>query len=191
MTRRKDMPEGWLTSNYAMSRTDRTIKAIGDVDEEMLSFLFGALHTLGTDSRISPVTLMMHTGGGTETEGLAIYDLIRMSPCPVDITVMGCMQSMGAIILQAARTRYILPNSYLMIHVGSRSYEDHIDNVRRRLLLDKKLDEVCDQILLRRMQMADPKLTLGKLRDMQTLDTYFTAAEAVRAGLVDSIVGGE
>lgn len=165
----------------------RTIRVYGEIDDEqaeMFAANFYILESLGEE----PIVIHLNTGGGDELSGMVIYDLIKGSKCLTTIEVHGEASSMGAIILQAANYRLMMPSSYVMIHIGDRSYEGHAENVRRKMLFDKGYDEKLDLILLEKMRVRDPSLTLGKLRDQMTLDTYFTAAQTIAVGLADRII---
>lgn len=175
----------WL--DCGLDVATRTVRMFGDVDEELLLHMTKSLHILENHDPNQPITILLNTTGGCEVSGLAIYDLLRRMNCEVTIKVVGQAWSMGAIILQAAHRRVMLPNSSLMIHVGDREYSGHSENVRREMLFDKEIDATCDKILLERMEIFNPELTMGKFRDILTLDTYYSAKEAVRVGLADEV----
>ena len=165
----------------------RTLRLMGGIDEVMAERVINGLHVLSHLSD-DPIEVLMDTGGGGESEGLAIYDALVRLKSPLTITVVGNAWSMGAIILQAAKQRLLTRNASLMIHTGEKDYAGQGENVRREMLFDKTRDEVCDRILLEKMQRVDPKLTLGKLRDIMLVDTYYFADEAIRVGLADGVV---
>ena len=183
-----DMLTYW--SEHGIHVPRRTINMIGDIDDDMAEHIVSAtVALLGEGS--TPITYLLDTTGGLETAGLTIFDTIRQAGSVTDTTiiVVGRAWSMGAIILQAADMRIMWPNATLMLHVGDKSYEGHAENVRRELLFDKKIDEVCDTIILDAMRKVNPELTMGQLRSDMTLDTYYLADDTVRLGLAD-VVGG-
>jgi ATP-dependent Clp protease protease subunit len=175
----------WLESGVHVP--SRKLRLMGGIDDDMAERIISGLDALLWQSH-EPITVYMNTGGGDELPGLAIYDALKQSPAPITIQVVGTAHSMGAIILQAASRRVMGPSAAMMIHVGDRSYEGHAENVRREMLFDKNVDEICDRILLDRMRAVTPELTLGQLRDILTLDTYFDAHEAVAQGLADEVL---
>jgi ATP-dependent Clp protease protease subunit len=174
----------WLSEGLHVP--SRSMRLMGDINDEMAEQVVAKLAILKWQND-EPITIHLMTGGGDELPGLAIYDAIKHCGLHTTIQVASQAYSMGAIILQAAARRIMLPSAALMIHVGDKAYEGHAENVRREVLFDKSVDVICDRILLERMQKADPAFTLGKLRDMQTLDTYFNAKQAVEAGLADEV----
>lgn len=185
--RKLDNEESTLWLEHGVHLPSRALNMIGDINDEMLDRVIGGLQLLECASPSEEIVVYLNTGGGDEIPGMAIYDLLRMTTCPVTIMVTGMAYSMGAIILQAASEgqRFMLPSSSLMLHTGERSYEGHSENVRREMLFDKVMDEVCDRVILERMRVKDPTLNLGKLRDMLTLDTYLMPGEAIKLGLAD------
>lgn len=191
LKRKHNAEETTLWLEHGVHIPSRALNVLGDIDDTMLDRVMGGLQLLEYHGPNTEVVVYLGTSGGDEVAGLGIYNILKSTTCPVDIIVVGQASSMGAIILQAARPngRLMMPDASIMIHVGDKGYEGHAENVRREVLFDKKLDERCDRILLERMRVADPSLTLGKLRDMLTLDTYFDANEAIKAGLADKIWG--
>lgn len=170
----------WL--EYGLHVPTSTITIFGDIDDKMAYDTIRRLHLL-PDTR--PIHVLLDTTGGLETAGLAIYDALVCRK--VSITVVGQALSMGAIILQAGRTRRVMPHASIMIHTGSKEYEGKAEDVRREIQHGKRLDDICDDILLRRMQVQDKSLTLGKLRDIMGTDTYYLGDEIVEIGLADEV----
>lgn len=165
----------------------RTVWLRGDVDDDMLALVSKATHLFKGKS----IQFNLNSGGGEETAGLAIYDLIA-GHGPTSMTVMGSAESMAAIILQAARTRAIFQNSHLMIHQGEVAPgESHKKNIKAYMRISDKQDDVCDRIILGRIQKKYPKYSWAKFREESNFDVYFTAQQALQWGLVDKIVGGK
>ena len=87
------------------------------VDAYMAEYATKGLHILGHQNK-KPIRAILHTTGGVEWDGMAIYNAIRNCEAPVDIEVPGAAMSMGAVILQAGRNRYVHPDSIIMVHDG-------------------------------------------------------------------------
>lgn len=88
------------------------------VDNFMAEYIVKAMHVLEGKSSSKEITIIMNNPGGDWFHGMAIYDSIRYSKCPVTIKVYGHAMSMGSIILQAGDKRILMPNSRFMIHYG-------------------------------------------------------------------------
>ena len=172
----------WL--EHGLHVPSRTIRLCSGIDDEAAEKFISNLLVLEHTAH-EPVTVWMDTGGGNEGAGLVIFDAIKRFPAPVSIRVVGAAWSMGAIILQAAADRILTPNASLMIHTGSRSYEGAAENVRQEIRRDKIIDDVVDEVLLKKIQQKQPEMTLGALRDLMAVDTYYFADEAIDMGLAD------
>jgi ATP-dependent Clp endopeptidase proteolytic subunit ClpP len=61
------------------------------------------------------VKMLLDCPGGYVSMGTAIYNMIRARG-NVDVCVIGCAASMGAVILQAGRKRTMMTGSFMMIH---------------------------------------------------------------------------
>ena len=66
----------------------------------------------------APVTIHMHTIGGSWHDGIGIFDTIRSSRCEVTMIGYAEVSSMSSIIFQAADKRLLMPNTSIMIHYG-------------------------------------------------------------------------
>ena len=143
------------------------------------------LESLNSD----PITIYMKNDGGCVSAGLAIHDFIKASPCYITIVGMDNLSSMGTVILQAADVRKVLPNTYLMIHEGTVSYDTNNPvDVDRWRELDRHQSEVCYEIYLNKIRKKHPKFTKAKLKTLLKHDTILKSPqEAIELGLVDSI----
>lgn len=177
--------------DYDLHLESRTVY-MGDtqdsgVDEQMAERLIKAVHLLSLADSQKTIRIVLNSLGGCWFSGMAIYDAIKASPCPVTIEVLGSAMSMGAIILQAADERVLHPNTVIMIHDGyehvenlpSRSYEAWAKHSKHSR---KKMYEIFSS------RSGKPASYWEKKCSM---DTILTAAEAIRLGLADKIAGGK
>jgi ATP-dependent protease ClpP protease subunit len=141
------------------------------------------------------ITVILNTAGGDVYQGLAIYDAIKLSPCPIVIEVHGLAMSMGAIILQAADSRRLMPSAAVMFHCGhdsgpmSNPYE-----LANYVLFGKKMDAIADRVIYdsineKRSKDGMANLSPHKFKAMLLDGVYLTAKEAVDMGLADEIIG--
>lgn len=102
--------ELWLHSTYA-----------GDdepgVEYRMATMFLKNLNILEKDADAN-ILIHMHCVGGEWNDGMAIYDAISLSPCNISIIAYSQASSMSGIILQAAKTRLMMPNCEFMAHTG-------------------------------------------------------------------------
>lgn len=138
------------------------------------------------DQAEDDIHIILNSPGGDSYHGLAIYDAITKSPNRVTITAYGYCMSAGSLIFQAGDERILAPHAWMMIHEGSAGIFDTHSNVQSAA---KHFQEMYQQV--NRIYSERSQLSLEKINELMTIDTYFTAEEAVKHGLADSILGKE
>ena len=156
---------------------------VADIDVEMLRKVERTLRK----AKGAAVKFYLSSGGGDQTIGLAIVDLLTSYKGHVTITVIGSAESMAAIILQAADTRLITASSYLMLHSGTIDIEGRTKDVKANLRIIDFQDDLADQVVLRRILKKKPNYTWARFRAETNHDTYFSAEKALEWNLVDKI----
>jgi len=147
-----------------------------------------------------PITIHMHSIGGSWADGMAIYDAICMSQCHVSIIVYGQAESMSSIILQAADTRYMTYNSYFMCHYGSSDATGDYLSTQNWMKYEKY---ICDTMLdiysqsciggkyFKQKYGNKPDLEKIKTylyRKLKSGDWYMTSSDAVNYGFADKVI---
>lgn len=159
----------------------RVIELAGAVDEILFRKALSGLAALteGSDVEPLPITIVLNTTGGDSHQALAIYELIKSTAVPICIHVIGACMLAGITILQAARPglRAATPLSHLMIHYGSAEVASESDSK-----YVKRLDQLHRQILVERTGKS--KRTVNRWHNGET---YFSAKQAIEAGLIDVI----
>ncbi len=195
----KDHVDKWY--DYNIDIDNRTIwlgsidPNLGDeeesgVDSSLTESIIKGLHVLEKNAPNGdrPILIIMNNPGGDVTEGLAIYDAIKNCQNHVTIKVYGKCYSMAGYILQAADTRVMTKNSYIMMHEGHRpSGGDHPRNVKAWQDHYDRLDAVCFKIYLDKIAEKNPSFSPKKLEDMLKFDTFLSAQESVDLGLADTV----
>jgi ATP-dependent Clp protease protease subunit len=137
------------------------------------------------------VTVLMNNPGGDVYNGLAIFDAIQLSRCPITIKARGYAMSMGSIILQAATRpgdkRLIGPSAVQMIHYGTDSITHHAKTVYVRALEGERINDWMEKMYLERIHKKLPNFTLEELQKMLNFDKFLTAQESIDLGLADEI----
>lgn len=167
----------------------------GDEDGVNYSMLITFLKNLHLLESINhdPITIVIHTGGGYITDGMAIYDAIKSSPCHITIKVMGIAMSMGIIILQAADHREISEHGRLMFHLGSgHSGGNHIYEAANAVASDISIAKAIDDIIYgkisAKMKADGKKYSRNKYKEHNYNGKFMLAKEALEMGLVDTII---
>lgn len=147
--------------------------------------LIKALLCFENDDSGTPIHLFIYTPGGCVVSGLAITDTMQHIASPVFTYALGFAASMGAVILAAGDKghRYILPNSFVMIHQSSGSVSGTMDNVRATLAFQNKLDNEVNKLLAHCTGR-----TQKEIREASHVDNWMEAHQAKAFGLVDHIL---
>jgi ATP-dependent protease ClpP protease subunit len=137
---------------------------------------------------VSRIDLRINSGGGAVWDGLAILNQLRSHPAPITAIVDGIAASAASFIAVACDEVVMMPNSKLMIHdalgicigqaVDMREFAD---------FLDDSSDNIAE------IYAARAGGTAQEWREQMTakglLGQWYTAAEAVEAGLADRVGG--
>jgi len=153
----------------------------GELDQEKTKEIQLFLEALGRKKGV----LYINSEGGDDTQGLAIYDLIRYHQPNLTAVVVGACQSAAILVLLACRTRKAMPNAQIMIHHGTIS---EIDGMHQREFINYakqvlRIDKAYEQLIV-----TNTKLSRSKYKSLAKFGHYFGADEAVKLGFVDSVL---
>ena len=168
---------------------NREIFLTGEINEESAVEIIRQLMYL--DNRSSdPVTLYISSPGGSVISGMAIYDYINIMQSRVNTVCIGIAASMGAILFLAGRDRMILPHSKVMIHDPSFGGSASMAG-QKPLEIQEKLNDLMEtRRLLADVIAARTGLSRKQVLNLTKKDTYFTAEQALSAGLATEILDG-
>ncbi len=187
----------WLTG-----RDDRGVgdmETLGDpgVEYSMANQFLRNIALLEGQSH-GPVVINMKTAGGDVAEGMAIYDAIAASPCPITIYAYAHARSMSSIILQAADLRVLMPNTFVMLHWGDIEVAGDARRAMAFVEWEKRVGiPTMMHIYSQRMSRTVGSKWFGEYAEAHTAvdaaiaregDFYLTAAEAVTWGLADEVL---
>ena len=137
------------------------------------------------DSKADHIDMHIHSYGGSVIEGTAIFNAILNNPIPVYCYVDGIAASMAGIVIMAGSKVYMSENAYIMLHApaggcdGRGTAEDHL-KIAETL---KKMQTNFVKAVVSRTGQSEQTVT-----DWLKSETWFTAEEALNAGLIDGIV---
>lgn len=132
---------------------------------------------------VSEITLRINSPGGDVFDGHAIYNLLRGHPATVTAHIDGIAASIASIIAMAADEIVMPANAMMMIHDPSGGAIGHADELRKAAdVLDKLRAALVAAYVAR--SGADEATVEQWMAD----ETWFTAAEAVEAGLADTVI---
>lgn len=126
------------------------------------------------------INLRLNSPGGSVFEGIAIANAIRSHPAAVTVYVDSVAASIASVIALAGDRVVMMPQSQFMVHNASGAcYGDAIDMTKMADLLDKQSRNIAEAYA---QHTGRP---LAEWQDYMAAETWFTAEEAVAAGLAD------
>ena len=170
---------------YSRLLRDRIIMISTPVDESLASIVVSELLYLQSEDAKSPIHMYINTPGGSVVDGLAIVDTMNIISCPVYTYCMGQCASMGSILLSSGEKgfRYVLPNGRIMIHQVSGGSKGTYEDMKRSVEEAGRLNDLLANILAKNTGKSIEEVK----KDMDR-DYFMDASEAIKYGLVDSIL---
>jgi ATP-dependent Clp protease, protease subunit len=162
---------------------DRVLFMVGEVTEELAARVIVTLMAL--DSKPGPIRIVLNSCGGNEHEGFAIYDTIKSCQNPVEIYGLGQVFSIAALIMQAGTYRAMFSEAMFMAHNGEITIEGGLksDDVSKLAQETKRSNDRYHELIANRSL-----LSLETIEDFCLKEKFFTAQEALDAGLIDEVV---
>lgn len=134
------------------------------------------------------LTVVVNTRGGEALQGLAIYDLLRVSGLNVKTVILGEVASSGLAVIMAGRERWMYRHAILHFHQTAMEFgepkkilERHETDIERAQI--EEVDRLYNEITL-----ANSNLTLEQLESLERREAYVTAPEALELGLIHKII---
>lgn len=139
-----------------------------------------ALAVLPAD--VDEIQLHINSPGGEVFEGIAVMNLLRAHPARVTAIVEGIAASAASFIAASADTTVVAPNSEMMIHDASGLV---LGNAADMYKMAGILDHLSDNIAS--VYAAKSGGSTAFWRDAMRTETWYSAQEAVTAGLADRL----
>lgn len=138
--------------------------------------------TLASLGSNADVTVRVNSPGGFATEGLACYWMLKSHQGNVSVVVEGIAASAGSVIAMAGDAVRIAPGALVMIHdasiVTAGTAEQHSKAIEG---LNRQSDAYASAYAEKSGK------SVSAMRDLMKAETWFTAEEAVAAGLADEL----
>lgn len=132
--------------------------------------------------RTPRIVVHLNSPGGDAWDGIAIANVLRAHQSRVEVVIDGLAASAASMIALAGDTVTMGPSSMLMIHDASAFAWGSAATMRETAeILDKLSDSYADAYA------AKANGTRAEWRDVMRAETWYTAAEAVAAGLADAM----
>jgi ATP-dependent protease ClpP protease subunit len=144
------------------------------------------------------ILIHLYSIGGEWNDCMAIYDAIHFSNSYITMLSYGQTESASTIILQAASTRVLMPNSYFMVHYGTSGYVGQYQNVQNWSKYEAYICDIMMTIYAERCVegkfFKSKKYSVDKVKKylyskLKSGDWYLTPEEAVHYGFADGVLG--
>ena len=134
------------------------------------------------DACSGPMEMHINSPGGDVFAGMAIYNLLKRYEDDITVYIDGLAASIASVIAMAGDKIIMPENALMMIHDAWCRTEGNAADLRKMAdELDRVDGLICDVYAARSGQ--DPEAFEG----MMAAETWFTAAEAEAAGLIDEV----
>lgn len=166
----------------------RTIPIIGSINDESMEKTVKTIFDMVHEDSAEWIHLLIASGGGNVTPGLAVFDLLT-SPLKLNIQTlcMGDTGSMGVIVFLAGAHRVITSHSRIYLHEMTRTFKDAIMNIaelRGEVLGMEHFRSQYVQIVASRTG----KLSAETVSEFMRNERIITPSEAVEMGFAHEIV---
>lgn len=170
---------------YSRLLRERIIFLTGSIDDNLSNLIISQLLFLESENNKKEIFLYINSPGGIVTSGLSIYDTIKFIKPDVNTVCIGQASSMAALILSSGKKgkRFSLPNSRIMIHQPLGGYQGQASDIKIHALEIYKIKKNINRIL-----SHNTKKSIKKINKDTERDYFLSAKEALKYGLIDSIL---
>ncbi|WP_405490758.1 ClpP family protease [Nocardia sp. NBC_00511] len=173
----------WRTREQLFGR--RVLVLDGGLDDDNGTVLMTQLLTLAAEDPDAPISLWIHSPGGSVPAMLAIRDVMRLVPCEVSTLALGLACSAGQFLLSAGThgRRFALPHARILMHqgsagIGGSAVEVEVQADDLRYTVQTVLGLIAE----------DTGQPYDQIFEDSLHDRWFTAEQAREYGFIDGIV---
>lgn len=167
-------------SNYHID--SRTIFLFGEINEELANNVFKAVEIMENINSFAPIQVIVMSEGGNWTDGLGIYDRLKLSPCPIHMLGRGMVASTATAIFQAGDIREISSHCVFVLHDGTEGFEGEAKSFESWAEFSKKSRQNLYQIYAEKS-----KKPVSFWQTLCLKDSILTASQVVDYGLADRV----
>jgi len=135
------------------------------------------------------VNLMINSPGGSIFEGLAIYNILKAHNLEIVGDVVGMAASMASALLMGCDSVRIGKGSRMMIHSGSSGVYGNASQILQHAKLLESLNLTIAELYADKVNETAEWVQENWMKD--GMDSWFTAEQASKAGLVDEVYGSK
>lgn len=170
---------------YSRLLKERIVMLSEEVNEHTSSLIVAQLIHLAYEDPKKDIYFYINSVGGAVYDGLAIYDTMQYIKPDVQTIGIGLQASMGAFLLSSGTKgkRFMLPNARAMIHQPHGGAQGVMTDMEISLKEGIRTKELLASIVAKNTGQK-----LAKVKDDMERDFWMDAQEAVKYGLIDSII---
>ena len=170
---------------YSRLLKDRIIFIGEEITDDLANAVIAQLLLLEGQDSEQDIYIYVNSPGGSVTAGLAIYDTIQYIKPDVSTICVGQAASMAAVLMAsgAKGKRFSLPNSRIMIHQPMGGFKGQATDIE---IHAKEILFIKDRLL--QILYSHTGKDIETLRADMERDFFMSAEDAVKYGLIDSVV---
>lgn len=195
-----NLAEKLRAKNAAATKSGRSWYTITNLADRTEIYFYAAVGEYGItaqdfvaelmSSASQRVDLHINSEGGQFFEGLPIYEALRQHPAHVTAHVDGLAASAASLIVQAADHRIMAKNAQMMVHDAHGLCIGNAADMRETADLLERFSDVCADIYADRAGGTPDQWRKAMKGQTKASDgTWYSAEQAVAAGLADEIAG--
>jgi len=167
--------------------SERIIFLGTEIDAQVANLVVAQLLHLESEDPEKDISIYINSPGGSIYAGLAIYDTMQFVKPSITTICMGSAMSMASLLLAAGAKgkRRALPNAKILIHQPSSGFEGQATDIEIHAREVLKLRESVDKLYAKHTGRK-----VAEVRKDMERDHFFTAPDAVKYGLIDSVLAG-
>lgn len=170
---------------YSMLLSERIIFITGEINDVLASNIVSQIIYLSASSQKRKITIYINSPGGEVNAGLAIYDAMKSSPCPIETIGVGLCASMGALLLSSGNKglRKAYQNCEIMIHQPLGGANGQVSDIE---IMSKRY--ACLKEHLTNILAKNTNQTVKKIAKDCDRNFFLNSNEALEYHLIDEIV---
>lgn len=187
--------EGDDSPRMTVETVDNHIYFYADVDSDRCLALVRAVREVDAQLRAeyltrgmegmpaTPIWLHIHSYGGDLFAGFSVADQLSMIKSPIYTVIEGVTASAATLISLSGTKRFILPNSFMLIHQLSSAIWGTHEQFKDEMDFQKKAMDRLAGFYEQRCNLTDKKI-----RKLLTRDSWLDAETCLQNGFVDEIM---
>jgi ATP-dependent Clp protease protease subunit len=164
---------------------DRIIFIGSPIDDFLANTVVAQLLFLDSDGPGKEISLYINSPGGSVTGGLAIYDTMQYSSCPITTICVGQAFSVAAMLLASGTPgrRFSLPHARILLHQPLGGYTGQASDAEIRAREIVRVKDELNGIMAKHCGKQVAQVAADTDREF-----YLSPEEAVAYGLIDQVI---